>query len=41
VCSSDLGSLYYLDIKTGNYGNIIKHISGLPGKVTDVAIRRE
>ncbi|HEX5552080.1 MAG TPA: PKD-like family lipoprotein [Chitinophagaceae bacterium] len=35
------GSLYYLDIKTGNYGNIIKQISGLPGKVTDVAIRRE
>jgi hypothetical protein len=33
------GSLYYLNISTGNYGTIIKRIDGLPGTVIDLAIR--
>jgi len=33
------GSLYYLNISTGNYGTLIKRIDGLPGTVIDLAIR--
>jgi len=33
------GSLFYLDISTGNNGNLIKRIDGLPGTVIDMTIR--
>jgi hypothetical protein len=34
-------SLYYLDISTGKYGDLIKHIDGLPGTLVDVAVRTQ
>lgn len=33
------GSLYYLDISTGKFGDIKKRIDGLPGTVIDLAVR--
>jgi hypothetical protein len=33
------GSLYTLDVSTGKYGNILKQVDGLPGKVIDIFIR--
>jgi hypothetical protein len=35
------GSIYYLDISTGNIGTKIKEIHGLPGKVIDIAFREQ
>ncbi|MGF7233222.1 PKD-like family lipoprotein [Arachidicoccus sp.] len=35
------GSIYYLDISTGNIGTKIKEIDGLPGKVIDIAFRAQ
>jgi hypothetical protein len=34
------GSLYYLDINTGKFGDVIKKINGIPGAPVDVAIRK-
>jgi len=33
------GNLYLLDISTGKYGDVIKHIDGLSGKVVDALLR--
>jgi hypothetical protein len=33
------GNLYYMDISTGNYGKLIKTITGIPGQIVDMAWR--
>lgn len=35
------GDLYFLDIRTGKNGNLLRHIGGLTGKVIDIAFRVE
>ncbi|KIC93521.1 PKD-like family lipoprotein [Flavihumibacter solisilvae] len=35
------GSIYYLNISTGSFGDLLKKIDGLPGKVIDMAERNQ
>ncbi|UAY56748.1 PKD-like family lipoprotein [Arachidicoccus terrestris] len=35
------GTLYFLDIRTGQDGTLIKKIEGLPGKIIDMAFREQ
>ena len=34
------GSLYYLDVSTGQNGNVTKVIPGIPGSPVDVVVRK-
>jgi hypothetical protein len=34
------GSLYFLDVSTGVFGNVIKKIDGIPGDPVDVVVKK-
>ena len=34
------GKLYFLDVSTGKFGDVIRQVSGLPGSPVDIAIRK-
>lgn len=39
IVAGTAGSLYYLDISTGNNGKIIKQVDGIPGEPADILAR--